>query len=236
MEAEPILGKIAACPLIPAACGFERLDGGSKLTRHRHSRGYIAVVIDGGYQEDGDAGRFSVRSGDALLHLPFEAHRDETARSGAKILNLPHMAMTTNQCGFRIDDIDALVATARRDLVEAAIMFADAAMPRDLARRDWPDLLADRLRNLSPFKLGDWAHQHGLAAESVSRGFAKAFGVTPHRYRAEARARQAVEQISTSDRRLIDISADLGFSDQAHMSRMVSGLTGHTPSRWRRSR
>ncbi|MFN2259654.1 MAG: helix-turn-helix domain-containing protein, partial [Parasphingopyxis sp.] len=130
-------------------------------------------------------------------------------------------------------DPEALAVTASHDPQQAAHLFMAQARPYSQSIFDWPDLLAARLRKLAPLHLSEWASAHGLAPESVSRGFARAYGVTPHLYRAEARARSAIAAIRASERPLAVIAADLGFSDQAHMTRAVRGLSGRTPGQWR---
>lgn len=187
------------------------------------------MVVAGGYQESGDAGRFNVGPGDALVHLPFEAHRNDVSTAGAIVLNLPCANDLANVAICRVANPDALVAAARSDLQEAAALLAAMAYPCTRTCEDWPDILARQLRELAPFRIAEWADLHGLAPESVSRGFARAYGVTPHRYRAEARARQAVAAIQSRGLSLAAIAVDLGFSDQAHMTRAVRSLTGRTP-------
>lgn len=224
-----------ATRLIAQSCtGYELLDECEKMGRHRHVEGYVAIVLSGSYQESGDTGRFSVAAGDALLHQSFEAHRNETAATGAHILNLPLPAAPSEPGMFRIDDPDLLVRLASRDFAEAAEAFVEMATRQDGAEADWPDLLAAQLRCLTPLRLADWAENHGLAPDSVTRGFAKAYGVTPRRYRAEARARTAHEAICKTEHSLSDIAADLGFADQPHMNHALRELTGHTPGHWRR--
>ncbi|MGI8704495.1 MAG: helix-turn-helix domain-containing protein [Sphingomicrobium sp.] len=199
------------------------------MPRHRHTRGYVAILLEGGYYETGDRGRYAVRPGDALVHSQFEAHQNDSAASGARILNLP-IAPGLAQAGlFEVLDPDFLVRLAERDFAEAAEVFSETARQQDRAEADWPDLLAAELRGLAPLRLSEWARRHGLAAETVSSGFARAFGVTPHLYRAEARARKAVAAIQSGAHSLAAIAVDLGFSDQAHMTRAVHSLTGGSP-------
>ena len=75
----------------------------------------------------------------------------------------------------------------------------------------------------------------GLAAESVSRGFRRAYGVSPRRYRLEVRARRALGLIEDGRQGLAAIAQDCGFADQPHLTRTLSAITGRTPGRWRRS-
>ena len=72
------------------------------------------------------------------------------------------------------------------------------------------------------------------AAEHLSRGFGRVFGVTPQRFRLETRARAALADLS-GPATLAEVAALHGFADQAHMTRSVRDLTGATPGAWKRS-
>ncbi len=224
------------CPCVPIPAAVEAIPALARLPRHRHAGAYVAVVVDGGYEESGDAGRFTLAPGDALTHRAYEAHRDTIGRCGTKVLNLPICAGIGPQAHWRVPDPDALVAAAARDLSEAAALFLEAAVPAPDGDRDLPDLLARELGSLSALRLDRWAAAHRLRPETATRLFVKAYGVTPHRYRAEARARRAIEEIRTTMRPLSHIAADLGFSDQPHMTRAVKALSGRSPGRWRQDR
>jgi AraC-like DNA-binding protein len=104
-------------------------------------------------------------------------------------------------------------------------------LPR--AARDWTAVLAFDLLDGEAERLDDWAARHGLAAATVSRGFARTFGVRPSVFRAEARARRAFAAVVESAAPLAAIAAAQGFADQAHMTRAVTALTGAPPGRWR---
>jgi transcriptional regulator GlxA family with amidase domain len=92
----------------------------------------------------------------------------------------------------------------------------------------------DLTRNAST-ELSAWAEVKGLARETVSRGFAAAYGITPSVLRAELRARTAWLQITRGSDCLCGIAADTGFADQAHMTRWIHRITGAPPAAWRRS-
>ncbi len=101
---------------------------------------------------------------------------------------------------------------------------------------DWPDLLARDIRCGRAGRLADWAARHGLAVETISRGFARLYGVAPARFRLEWKARGAWLRIVGTDDSLASIAAGTGFADQAHMTRNITALTGAPPSHWRRPR
>jgi AraC-like DNA-binding protein len=213
------------------AFGPETCDAGD-LARHRHDRGYMTLVL-AGYTEAGDAGRFHVRQGDVLIHRPFEAHRDLFAKCQPHVLNLP-LPQEAPAAGIaRVGDPDAIARLAEKDLEAAAVLVCGTAAPVT-SNRDWPDLLAAELRKPGAMRIRDWAGLHGLAPATVSRGFAQIFGTTAARYRAEARTRLAWQALGTTEEPLVNLAFDLGFADQAHMTRSLTQLTGMSPSGWRR--
>jgi len=211
--------------------GRERC-GGSPLPRHRHPFGYMCVILSGHFVEAGDEGRFRVGAGDVLIHRTYEAHRDLFDSRGADVLNLPLPNSFDSVGRVRIEDIDSVARLAERDPRAAAARIADGCRPAG-GEEDWPDLLARALRAPAAFSIGDWARAHGLAPATISRGFGQAYGVTPMRYRAEARALRAWRSVSSSHQPLAAIAFDLGFSDQAHMTRAFAAMTGLPPRRWR---
>lgn len=215
-------------------CGLEALAPGAHVTRHRHEGAYAAIILAGGYEEAGDGGRWQVGPGDVLVHAGFAAHQDRVGTKGCRLLNLPLSRPPPVDGGFILADPDSVVRLAECDATAAETALF--AQPRGALRtqEDWPDLLAARLDELEPVRLGDWASQMGLAAESVSRGFRRAYGVSPRRYRLEARVRHALRRLD-GEAGLAALAQDCGFADQAHLTRAVSHLTGRPPGRWRRA-
>lgn len=209
-----------------------QLCAAGSLPRHRHTFGYMCVVLDGHFLEAGDAGRFQAGPGDAFVHRPFEAHADHFNGPGASLLNLP-LPSRVAEGRYRLRDLDAVVRLARRDPAAAAGAAAQDWMPAE-GEADWPDLLAGALRGGQRISLRQWAAAHGLAAETLSRGFRKAYGTTPARFAAEMRARRAWDALGDTHDSMAALALDTGFADQAHMSRAVRALTGRSPAAWRR--
>jgi AraC-like DNA-binding protein len=212
------------------AYGRETCDAGD-LPRHRHVDGYLTLVLSGSYVEAGDAGRFRVREGDVLIHGAYEAHQDMFGRRPANVLNLPFVSGLRGGVA-RVADPDAVVRLASENIVEATALVCSSCTEAE-PEQDWPDLLAEALRRPDPIRVGEWARLHGLAPATVSRGFRQAYGTTAARYRAEARTRLAFERIRYSSQPLIDVAFDLGFADQAHMTRSLSAMTGLSARRCR---
>jgi AraC-like DNA-binding protein len=215
-----------------ALIGRELCESGD-LPRHRHASGYMTLIVSGSYDEAGDVGRFRVGPGDLLVHRPFEAHRNAFRRRSAEVINLPLADGPRLGAINRVSDPDLVARLAERDPLAAARAAAARTLPA-AGEEDWPDALALALRSRpDQFRLGQWALDHGLSPASLSRGFRQLFGTTPERYRAEARARLAWNRIVDTAEPLAAIACDLGFADQAHMTRGVGAVTGLPPSRWR---
>lgn len=140
---------------------------------------------------------------------------------------------------YHLEDVDEIARIAEKDVTEAMHLLKSALSkrcePSPGQMKDWPDLLiADLARNPST-KIGAWAERNGLARETVSRGFAGAYGAKPSILRAELRARSAWLRITRGSECLCGIAADTGFADQAHMTRWIQRITGAPPAVWRRN-
>jgi AraC-like DNA-binding protein len=216
----------------PLRVPLDRLSHG-QVARHRHSKAYAAIVLEGTYEEAGDAGRFRVGAGDLLVHRDYEAHCNVISARGATVINLPVARAEALPSAFKVADPAHFLQVDPRD--EAALrellVPVQVITPR---RDDWPDFLAAALRNPSVLNLRQWARQHGIVPETVSRGFRRVFGVTAARYRVEARTRAALAAIRSTQTPLAALASDLGFADQAHMSRAVQALTAASPLTWRK--
>lgn len=204
------------------------------IGRHVHKNPYAALVLCGRYEEAGDSGRHHVESGNVVLHEAFEAHLDRIPWSGAVVINLPLPADCEFRPGVRtISDPDAIVRLLEKGDVETAAKFlrtADVMGPNPM---DWPDELAACLAQSASVNLSDWSEAKGISPWQLSRCFRSVFGISPSAFRARARTRQAWRAIRNSDRALSEIAADLGFADQAHMTRSVKSMTGACPHAWR---
>ena len=213
--------------------GRERLEARRAVPRHRHRHGYITVVLAGSYQEAGFDGRRNPVAGQVVVHRAYDAHLDFIGASGTDLLNLPLPAGSSLPTAFAVDDADSIARMAELDPWRAAKLLRPVGEVE--AESDWADLLATELVKSPACRLSDWACRAGMAPETVSRGFRTAYGITPARFRAEARARRAMAMIEQNDAGLAAIAADCGFADQPHLTRAIVELTGHPPGHWRRS-
>ena len=208
----------------------------SSFARHVHAEPYASLVLTGGYEEAGDQGRFRVNAGDVIFHDAFEAHLDRFVKRGAIVLNLRLPPTTCHAAVFgSVREPDRVVRLAESDRSAAAELLLSSSVRWTPRFVDWPDELAARLLECPSVKLSAWAEEKGIAPWTVSRGFAQVFGVSPEAFRARVRARKAWKAVQGTPVALAAIAADLGFADQAHMTRSVKELTGLAPQAWRSS-
>lgn len=201
---------------------------GDSLPRHRHATGYAALVLEGGYVEAGDRGRFVLEAGNVVFHGAYESHRNTFSAVGARVLDLDLVGQ--DFAVGSVADPDAIVRLAERDPLAAGKLLEESAAEQTTEPADWPDQLAQCLIDCPSLNLGEWARKHELAPQTLSSGFRKAFGVTPKQFRAEQRALHAHRSLPGWHATGAALDAELGFADQAHMTRSVVALTGQCPS------
>jgi AraC-like DNA-binding protein len=205
----------------------------SSFERHFHAEPYAALVLSGGYEEAGDNGFFQVSAGDVVFHDRFEAHLNRFFAPGVTVVNLP---LASGNCYPRmasVSDPDAVVRMAETGGRAASDLLLSLVERWTPQISDWPAQLAMKLIECPSLKLWEWGEENHLPSWTISRGFARVFGVSPEAFRARARARRAWRWIEDTPAPLATIAAELGFADQAHMTRSVKQLTGATPNVWR---
>ncbi|WP_370963203.1 helix-turn-helix transcriptional regulator [Amycolatopsis sp. cg9] len=74
----------------------------------------------------------------------------------------------------------------------------------------------------------------GVSPYRLSRAFPRELGVSVTRYRNRVRVGRALDRLAAGERELAVLAADLGFADQAHLTRTVREHTGVTPGVMRR--
>jgi AraC-like DNA-binding protein len=227
-------GLVRNSPVPAEVCRVGRAHHHSRdvLDRHRHDTPFAAIILAGAYVEAGDTGRHHVVAGDVLVHGAFESHLDRFTRA-AEVLVLPLPRDWQGPVHSRLTDPDRIARIAERDPEEARAVLAACLVPHARHVEDWPDMLAAALIAEPGLGIARWARRQGLHPGSIGRGFRQQFGLSPARFRATARAHRAVRAITATVRPLVEIAAQAGFADQAHMSHAVRCLTGQSPARLR---
>ena len=165
-------------------------------------------------------------------------------------LELAHRRMlaaaASGDCGHALpEELLALVAAAiRRTVAGPTPARADARATRpgravppgrarysamaDAARQA---IAADHPAARGLFPLADLL---GVSPYRLSRGFSREMGMSLTHYRNRVRVSRALQRLADGERSLAVLAADLGFADQAHLTRTVRAHLGHTPAALRR--
>ncbi|MFE0645553.1 helix-turn-helix domain-containing protein [Streptomyces sp. NPDC058877] len=101
--------------------------------------------------------------------------------------------------------------------------------PRATGRRRLVDSARTVLAADLRISLSDLAREVGCSPHHLSRAFRETTGRTLTEHRSRLRTAQALDRIAQGDTRLVALAADLGFTDQAHMTHALRRATGHTP-------
>jgi len=96
-------------------------------------------------------------------------------------------------------------------------------------------LVADYIREhlSSKILLKDLTALTGESQTIFIRRFNVSFGLSPHRYVIETRIDRARKLLEKSDLPILQIAAQCGFADQAHLTVTFKRIVGMTPARYR---
>lgn len=175
---------------------------------------------------------FALLTPHGAVHLLESRSLEDAPRVGARVADLLD-ASITRPLESRIAMTDGIAgklhafaewletrATARRRQVRAAVRAGRAATQLCAAPRTSIDALADH---------------HCVSRRQLERDVLRWIGTSPRHLSRVARV-QAVSRRASLGAPLADIAADVGFADQAHLSRAVREITGLTPTEFVRSR
>ena len=106
---------------------------------------------------------------------------------------------------------------------------AAPAPPAELAARLRDHLEAHRFE---PVTIARAAAEMGATPTQLARAFTSTFGIPPHAWVVGRRLEAARDRILRGQD-LADVAAEVGFVDQAHLSRRFARFLGTTPGRFR---
>lgn len=202
------------------------------------------------------ASNLVVEAGRLTLHGPGteRSHRDLTGRGwavGAMLRPAAVAAFTDDASGLRdterlIDDpivvaaVTAQMEGAHSDRLVAAARSLGAAILGRAGRPDPDALLANRLADVvgsdgDVLRLADVADRLAVSERTATRLAHRYIGITPAAMIRRRRLQEAAERLRLDpDIPLADLAAELGYADQAHLSREFRSVLDFTPSVYRR--
>lgn len=128
------------------------------------------------------------------------------------------------------DDVEFATVDSVVNLLQLAVRRAPDDLPapgrRSLADRAREAILADDPASAGLVTL---ARQLETSASHLSRTFRHHAGMSISRYRNRVRVSRALSRFDDGDVDLADVATALGFSDQAHLTRVMKRELGRTP-------
>ncbi|MFL5493803.1 MAG: helix-turn-helix domain-containing protein [Gemmatimonadales bacterium] len=231
------------------------------LPRHTHGEAVICVVLDGGGQES-IAGRIFELVPRCIFFRPAgHQHTNHFGSVGARALitELPAewldhireascfasepLSLESERAwwpALRLGREYRRGPRANPLMVEGLMLeIAAAAERQELPAADkapaWLRLAMDALhahyRHQLPLPtLAGWAGVHPV---HLARGFRRHCGCTVGEYTRRLRVDAARQQLTGSDTAISHIALDVGFANQAHLSRHFKALIGVSPAKYR---
>ncbi|MEE2690260.1 MAG: helix-turn-helix domain-containing protein [Pseudomonadota bacterium] len=224
----------------PFTLSETRHAGGDALGLHRHRDAYLALPLDGAYEESSVDGRFACAPGVAVLHGEWHAHADRFGAGGGLVLNisLPRGVATAAAgsalIAVDIVEVEKLARRSPRQAAGAVLEERRAAAPPQSETGDWLDRFAETLRRAPQARIAALAVSLGVSREHAARRMKQRLGVEPSALRGEMRFRLAAELLGRGEKPAAAALA-AGYADQSHMTRDMKARAGATPRALRRA-
>ncbi|MBD3006386.1 helix-turn-helix transcriptional regulator [Streptomyces sp. 5-10] len=153
-------------------------------------------------------------------------------------LDLAHRRLLTAACS---EDVDYALTEELLTLLSTAIgrtVTGPTPLAPTSSGRDRPLIAAAREAIIEAHPASDTlfslAKLLGVSPYSLSRAFPRELGVTVTQYRQRVRIGKALDRLEAGEHSLSTLAADLGYADQAHLTRTMRQHLGHTPTALRR--
>jgi AraC-like DNA-binding protein len=229
---------------------------------HTHDVWTMLIVDDGAIRYDLDRQAHGADDARVTVLPPFVVHDGRPATEAGfrkRVLYLETTLLGEPLIGAAVDrpvmpdvDLRRTVATLHDtlacadDLLEAETRLAfvterikqllgEAASDRDMAES--ADVAA-RLRDyldahlFEPVTIAAAAAAIDSSPTRIARAFSAAFGIAPHGY-VLGRRLEVARDLILRGQPLADVAAEVGFVDQAHLTRRFGEFLGTTPGRFR---
>lgn len=227
------------------------------LHGHSHQRLHLCVVSSGGFDEHSQRRTRWCSETTIRLSPPGEMHHIRVGQEGARCLLIEPLRPINARCTSSVYCDDTRLAQIGHELGQGASLDRGAfstsmersirelfaqlqlqARGRQVTLPEWLRPVRDFLRERfqEPIRVDDIAQVAGVNPVHLIRAFRKNLGMTIGEYIRSHRVDLASKLLTSTDHPLACISADCGFSDQSHMTRIFRRALGVTPLQFRRQK
>ncbi|MDD2544799.1 MAG: AraC family transcriptional regulator [Burkholderiaceae bacterium] len=226
---------------------------------HFHTEFFISTTLQGQCHFECEGKSYTAKTGDISLIPPFHvhtAHCTEDMQYFAVYLAHPgiHEWMTGESPGIPVQwetpyvVSDNTLAQKLREAMVQSTSHSSATVAKEIiqkyARQIPPDAssLGWRVRSMHWMResllqndsIASMARHMNMSHQGFSRAFQKYFGVTPIFFRNQIKL-EIAENLLLQGNKPIDVATMCGFSDQAHLNRVLKASRGHTPGKYARN-
>jgi AraC family transcriptional regulator len=227
----------------------------SKIPKHYHKPAILSVVVNGNAREQLGARHHEFSPNSIVFKPAEEVHTHEYGAKGTRVVAIeidPRVA--AEWLGSNAERVilcnrgvgESALARIRSELcapddlsqiaIQSALLELLTVFIRGSRRLSHQQNVAQRVREyihcsvLPSSSISKLASESGVTLRLLESSFRREYGCSVAEYIREHRFNRALELITTTETPLACIAHDLGYCDQAHMSRDVSQRTGNTPT------
>lgn len=223
--------ECAICPAFPAFDTMCYIPAGVRVwsrVEDMHALKHLDIHFD----VETLTHRFGTRLDREAVDTPRLGFRDERLLGLARLIAAECAASESGSDLYGDSLIAALVATLWRADSKACQRSRGRLTPCQL-RRAVDFLKENCTRNV---RLQELAELTGLSPSYFCAAFKASTGMPPHKWQMRARIDRAKAMIEGPAPILADVAAAVGFSDQAHLTRVFRQVVGTTPAAWLKDR
>jgi AraC family transcriptional regulator len=230
--------------------------------RHEHSSPYLCLVMSGNWIEGYDGGTRQCATNTVIYHPAGEVHWDHFTGNGGRVFAIelgdrwldrletrnrtfqePHVfsngivpwaALRICDESRRLDSASPLVIEGLMLEVLGSVERAGQGVAPHPAPR-WLALVEQVLRDeyRAPPLVTHLARMVGVHPIHLARAFRTRHGCSAAEYVTRIRVEHACHLMVRSHRGLAEIAAEVGFSDQSHLTKAFHRVMGTTPAKYR---